>query len=151
MSYDIVCKWSVHIWDCMATYSCHLHFDRTGCKIIFLVPKFHLPAHIKKCQTVFSFNLTSWVGRTDEEAPEDGWVDINCVATSKCEMGPGSCQDTLDDHFGNWNWKKIVTLGKSHFHSTLFSLLTSHKDQGCCGNLRMLSLSRQIKYGHSIK
>lgn len=151
MSYDIVCQWSVHIWDHMVTYSHHLHFDWTGCKVIFLVPKFHLPACIKKCQTAFSFNLTSQVGRTDGEAPEYGWVDINHVATSTHKIGPGSHRDTLDDHFSDWNWKKIVTLGRSHFHSTLFSLLTSHKDQGCCWNLRMPSLSGQIKYGHSIK
>lgn len=104
-----------------------------------------------KCQTAFSFNLTSQVGRTDGEAPEYDWVDINHVATSTHEIGPGSHRDTLDDHFSDWNWKKIVTLGRSHFHSTLFSLLTSHKDQGCCRNLRMSSLSGQIKYGNSIK
>ncbi|KAG1795019.1 uncharacterized protein HD556DRAFT_1442348 [Suillus plorans] len=26
-------------------------------------------------------------------------------------MGPGSRRDTLDDHFGDWNWKKLVGLG----------------------------------------
>ncbi|KAG1788560.1 uncharacterized protein HD556DRAFT_1447770 [Suillus plorans] len=26
-------------------------------------------------------------------------------------MGPGSRRDTLDDHFGDWNWKKSVGLG----------------------------------------
>ncbi|KAG2352684.1 hypothetical protein BDR07DRAFT_1312841 [Suillus spraguei] len=26
-------------------------------------------------------------------------------------MGPGTHQDTLDDHFGDWNWKKITVLG----------------------------------------
>ncbi|KAG1759433.1 hypothetical protein EDD22DRAFT_981037 [Suillus occidentalis] len=63
--------------------------------IRFFVPKFHLPAHVSKCQTIFSFNFTHFVGRTDGEAPERG-----------------CCQDTLDDHFGDWNWKKVVGLGE---------------------------------------
>lgn len=27
-------------------------------------------------------------------------------------MGPGSRRDTLDDHFNDWNWKKILGFGK---------------------------------------
>ncbi|KAF9059907.1 hypothetical protein BDP27DRAFT_1430701 [Rhodocollybia butyracea] len=26
-------------------------------------------------------------------------------------MGPGSRRDTLDDHWGDWNWRKCITLG----------------------------------------
>ncbi|KAG2737685.1 hypothetical protein P692DRAFT_201667034, partial [Suillus brevipes Sb2] len=26
-------------------------------------------------------------------------------------MGPGARRDTLDNHFGDWNWKKISALG----------------------------------------
>ena len=82
VSYDITCQWSVKIWECMAQYSHQLHYNPIGHKVTFLVPKFHLPAHIEKCQTSFSFNLTLRVGRTDGEALEQGWADINCVATS---------------------------------------------------------------------
>ena len=112
--YDIACQWSVKIWEHMAQYSRWLHYDRIGCKVTFLVPKFNLLAHIEKCQILLSFNLTSGVRRTDGEAPERRWVDINRVATSTREMGPGSHWDTLNDHFGDWNWKKIVLLGKFH-------------------------------------
>lgn len=52
------------------------------------------------------------VGRTDGEAPECGWSDINGLAYSMWEMGPGSRQDTIEDHLGDWNWKKIVAMGK---------------------------------------
>lgn len=84
-----------------------LHLDHPSKVINYFVPKFHLDTHIKSCQTKFSFNWSPWVGRTDGEAPERGWVNINCVAMSTKEMGPGARQDTLDDHFGDWNWKKI--------------------------------------------
>ncbi|KAG1797160.1 hypothetical protein EV424DRAFT_1352893 [Suillus variegatus] len=56
------------------------------------------------------------VGHTDGEAPERGWANINCVALSTKEMGPGACHNTLDDHFGDWNWKKITMLGEQMLH-----------------------------------
>ena len=80
--------------------------------IQFLVPKFHLPAHIESCHRSFSFNYASFVGRTDGEAPERGWSDLNGLAYSTREMGPGSRQDTIEDHLGDWNWKKITSMGK---------------------------------------
>lgn len=111
VSYDIVCQWAINLWKRMKTYQPHLHLDTTDRKFVFLVPKFHLPAHVSRCQTAFSFNFTPHVGQTDGEAPERGWADINPVASSTREMGPGSRRDTLDDHFGDWNWKKIVAFG----------------------------------------
>ncbi|KAG2338570.1 hypothetical protein BDR05DRAFT_978103 [Suillus weaverae] len=74
---------------------------------------FHLPAHIAKCQTLFSFNFTCFIGRMDGEAPERGWSNINPVASSTKAMGPVCHHNTLDDHFGDWNWKKTVGLGTS--------------------------------------
>lgn len=77
----------------------------------FLVPKFHLPVHVKACNLGFSFNLMKGIDRTDGEAPERGWANINLAAQSTKEMGPGSRRDTLDDHFSDWNWKKIIKMG----------------------------------------
>ncbi|RDB18343.1 hypothetical protein Hypma_000426 [Hypsizygus marmoreus] len=114
VSYDIVCQWSIKVWDRMRQYLHHMHVDHEGGRnFVFLIPKFHLPAHIMACQTVFSFNYNTGVGRTDGEAPERGWSHINPVATSTREMGPGSRQDTLDDHFGDWNWKKTTLMAIS--------------------------------------
>ena len=83
--------------------------------VTFLVPKFHLPAHITSCQWAFSFNWTKGVGRTDGEEPERGWANINAAASSTKDMGPGHRRDTLDDYFGDWNWKKLVKLGALPF------------------------------------
>ena len=78
----------------------------------FLVPKFHLPAHISACHTKFSFNFCPGCARTDGEAPERGWSEINPLATSTREMGPGSRRDTLDFHFGDFNWRKVMKIGE---------------------------------------
>ncbi|KAG2338018.1 hypothetical protein BDR05DRAFT_978303 [Suillus weaverae] len=99
ISYDIACQCNKNLWSRMSTFPHQLF------------PKFHLPAHIASCQTKFSFNFTKGVGRTDGEAPERGWADINPIATSTRAMGPGSRRDTLDDHFNDWNWKKVCTMG----------------------------------------
>ncbi|KAF8875708.1 hypothetical protein BD779DRAFT_1613396 [Infundibulicybe gibba] len=96
VSYDIVCQWSVHLKKCMFALDHTFDVLNGGVLIKFLVPKFHLPAHVAACRTQFSFNLTKGVGRTDGKAPEHG---------------PGSCQDTLNFHFGDSNWRKLTGLG----------------------------------------
>ncbi|KAJ7088346.1 hypothetical protein C8R44DRAFT_649600, partial [Mycena epipterygia] len=112
VSYDIACQWHTNIWIRMEGYKNEEITIRGGERFMtFLVPKFHLPAHIEACNLRFSFNLTRDVGMTDGEAPERRWSDANPLARSTKEMGPGSSRDTLDDHFNDWNHKKIVVLG----------------------------------------
>ncbi|KAG2107820.1 hypothetical protein DEU56DRAFT_920537 [Suillus clintonianus] len=113
ISYDIACQWHKRLWTRMETMPERLSPPRESSLIHFFVPKFHIQAHIDKCRTNFSFNWSRYVGRTDGEAPERGWSNINRVASSTKEMGPGARRDTLDDHFGDWNWKKITALGRT--------------------------------------
>ncbi|KAF8444074.1 hypothetical protein L210DRAFT_3611327 [Boletus edulis BED1] len=110
VSYDIACQWSKHLSERLKTRLDMLPSSLSEKKLTFFVPKFHLPAHIDKCQTTFSFNFIPGVGRTDGEAPERGWANINPVASSTKEMGPGARRDILDDHFGHSNWKKVTSL-----------------------------------------
>ncbi|OJA09031.1 hypothetical protein AZE42_11088 [Rhizopogon vesiculosus] len=112
VSYDIACQWSKHLWSRMEMLPSSFRIDRENKCTTFLVPKFHLPAHTLQCQIDYSFNLTRHVGRTDGEAPERGWANINPIASSTKEMGPGSRRDTLDDHFGDSNWKRCTHLGR---------------------------------------
>ncbi|RXW14552.1 hypothetical protein EST38_g11304 [Candolleomyces aberdarensis] len=57
--------------------------------------------------------LTPGAGLGDGEAPERGWGELSPLATSTREMGPGTRRDTLDYHFGDYNWRKIIKLGDS--------------------------------------
>ncbi|KAG2108722.1 uncharacterized protein F5147DRAFT_745699 [Suillus discolor] len=104
---------SVPVLNTMPT---HLHLPHENLDIHYFVPKFHIGAHIKECQIAFSWNFGKFVGRTDGEAPEQGWANINQVASSTKEMGPGTQRDTLDNYFGDWNWKKITVLGRTLKH-----------------------------------
>ncbi|KAF8867909.1 hypothetical protein BD779DRAFT_1463136, partial [Infundibulicybe gibba] len=111
VSYDIVCQWSVHLKKRMLALDHTFDILNGVVSVKFLVPKFHLPAHVAACRTKFSFNLTKGVGRTDGEAPERVWSEADPLAPSTKEMGPGSRRDTLDFHFGDSNWRKFTGLG----------------------------------------
>ena len=93
-------------------FSLSWQINTPGVDIHFLVPEFHLPAHIEKCQQFFSFNYAKFVGQTDGEALECRWSDLNGLAYSTWEMGPRAWQDIIEDHLGDWNWKKIIDMGK---------------------------------------
>jgi hypothetical protein len=119
VSYDIACQWHIHIWERMLRYKEEMWLVGEDKFVSFLVPKFHLPAHIEACNLRFSFNLTRDVGQTDGEAPERGWADAGPLAGSTKEMGPGARRDTLDSHFNDLNHKKIIRLGKRGVHGAM--------------------------------
>ncbi|KAJ2935276.1 hypothetical protein H1R20_g1819, partial [Candolleomyces eurysporus] len=113
ISYDIACQWFIHLLMRLAQIDPTCPLLCPEVEIRFLVPKFHLPAHIPACRNRFAFMLTPGAGLGDGEAPERGWGELNPLATSTCDMGPGTRRDTLDYHFGDYNWRKIVRLGDS--------------------------------------
>ncbi|KAF8341780.1 hypothetical protein F5887DRAFT_1076370 [Amanita rubescens] len=113
ISYDIACQWSINFRTRMKACFPETWPINSDAQLRFLVPKFHLPAHINKCHQDFSFNYTPHVGRTEGEAPERGWSKINALSYSTKEMGPGSRQDTIEDHFNDTNWKKVIGMGLS--------------------------------------
>ncbi len=44
--------------------------------------------------------------------PATGGGGHNNLGHSTKTMGPGSCHDVLDNHFGFWNWQKYVGMGE---------------------------------------
>ncbi|KAG1744767.1 hypothetical protein EDB19DRAFT_1826912 [Suillus lakei] len=94
----------------MSRYPSRIHLQPNNKVFTFVVPKFHLPAHILSCQTTYYLNLIKGMARTDGKAIERGWSNINPITTSTWEMGPGSRCDILDDPFGDWNWHKVCNL-----------------------------------------
>ncbi|KAJ7793029.1 hypothetical protein B0H14DRAFT_3498562 [Mycena olivaceomarginata] len=72
---------SALLWLYMQIFPEDIQFKKDEKNIVFLVPKFHLPAHIEECNIQFSFNLTR------------------------------ARRDTLDAYFQYSNWKKITKLG----------------------------------------
>jgi hypothetical protein len=111
ISYDIACQWGKHFATRAnnPTLPNSLHLS-SSISLQFIVPKFHLPAHIPKCHGPFSFNYASGVGRTDGEGVERNWSVLNGTAPSVSMMGPGGRWDTLDDICNYVNWWKTISL-----------------------------------------
>ena len=112
LSYDIACQFSVNFAKRMADFPLKFRVDVTRTEVLFRIPKFHLPAHGDKCQTIYAFNFTSGVGRTYGEIIESNWSETNGAAIQSREMSPGNRQEFLDMVFGAMNWKKITRIGE---------------------------------------
>lgn len=112
LSYDVICQYCK---DFIARLKklpplVRLHVVRALWQ--FVIPKMHIHGHKQECQDTYSLNTTPGSANTDGEGIERPWADIGPVSTSTREMGPGSRHDTLDDHWGHWNWQKKVGLGE---------------------------------------
>jgi hypothetical protein len=111
-SYDICCQWSKYLVERLKKLPPLVRLTLVLALARFLIPKLHIYGHKLSCQLNFSLNYTLGAARTDGEGIERPWASIGPVATSTCEMGPGARHDTLDNHWGHWNWRKLVGLGE---------------------------------------
>jgi hypothetical protein len=126
VSYDIACQWSVHLLERLVN-TIPEELRPLGDFIFeFLIPKFHLPAHVERCRLLYSYFFTEYTGRTDGEAPERLWRYLDAIASLLRGMGPGGRADRLNDFIGDWNWKKTVNMGKPFDIARLRSLTLGH-------------------------
>ncbi|KAI5999827.1 hypothetical protein F5J12DRAFT_784599 [Pisolithus orientalis] len=79
VSYDIACQWHKKLYQQMDQMPPSLQSNLHDWAVTFLIPKFHLPAHITSCKWSFSFNWTKGVGQTDGEGPECRWANLNLL------------------------------------------------------------------------
>ena len=60
VSYDIVCQWFKNFYSQMEeAFPLSWRINTSDVDIRFLVPKFHLPAHIERCQQLFHLIMPS--------------------------------------------------------------------------------------------
>ena len=91
----------------------HMQVDRTRTTISVVVPKGHVNSHKEDCRTRFSLSFRPGSGQTDGEGVERNWAIMNMAAGSTKEMGEGHRHDTLDDLWGDLNYRKVLGLGNS--------------------------------------
>lgn len=121
ISYDIACQFSIHFAERMQDFPIDFQIRVTDCEIIFLIPKFHLPAHGSKCHIRYAFNFKTGVGRTYGEGIEGNWSEMNFASLMTREMANEGRHETLDDVFGALNWSKTQNLGMSRLFLKFFS------------------------------
>ncbi|KAJ7719860.1 hypothetical protein B0H14DRAFT_3521129 [Mycena olivaceomarginata] len=112
ISYDIVCQWWWNLKKRLLELPTAVHYHLVLKLVQFVIPKMHIKGHLIGCQDEFSLDWTPGSAQTDGEAIERPWAHIGGVGTSTREMGPGSREDTLNGHWGSWNWQKLVGLGE---------------------------------------
>jgi len=114
-SYDIVCQWSKNLDPRMLEYPEHMRIDLDRVEVQNAVPSFHIRAHGSDCQQLFSFAFLLWAARTVGEEVETGWAHMNLASPSIQEMAPGHRHEVLNDHWGGWNFQKIITFRKRRY------------------------------------
>ncbi|KAH9484782.1 hypothetical protein JR316_0001684 [Psilocybe cubensis] len=112
-SYDIACQWFLNLlrriqedWPPEIKPSSAIQFTPA-------IPKLHASMHKQSHSNhdIYSLNLIPGVGLSDGECPERVWGPHNALGNATKTQGPGARQDTLDDHFGFWNWMKYSSMG----------------------------------------
>ncbi|RDX40435.1 hypothetical protein OH76DRAFT_1459514 [Lentinus brumalis] len=127
VSYDIACQWSINLVKRMADFPIDMWLDLSRTTLRYAIPKKHFRVHGPN-HSRFSFNFLRGVGRTYGEGIESHWSHMNPVALSAREMSPGVRHEHLNDHWGAWNWQKIVGFGL-HFLRSLHEARTMHVKQ----------------------
>jgi hypothetical protein len=110
ISYDIACQWCINLKKRMAGYPKSIQIP-DSVTLDFGIPKFHLHGHGADCQSKFSFNFIPGSGRTCGEGVETDWHVMNAIGASTREMSSSARQETLDDQWGHWNWRKVTSFG----------------------------------------
>ena len=111
LSYDIMCQWLRYFLERIAALPPHLQVNLPEGEVRYAIPKYHLNGHKEEGHNKYSLNLMPGVGRTDGEEIERTWSRFNALAASTREMGPGSREETLEDHFEYSNEEKYIALG----------------------------------------
>ena len=113
ISYDIACQYSKNFRKRMDKLSNEMQVIPTDVQIHWAIPKKHIAVHGSN-HSQYSFNFLAGVGRTYGEGIESSWSHMNPVSTSTREMSPALRHETMNDHWGSWNWQKTLALGQYH-------------------------------------
>ncbi|KAJ7753697.1 hypothetical protein B0H14DRAFT_3512709 [Mycena olivaceomarginata] len=110
--YDIVCQWWINLKKRLLLLPAAVRWTLILGLVRFVIPKLHIKGHKIPCQDHYSLELVPGSAQTDGEGIERPWAHIGGVGSSTKEMGPGSREDTLNGHWGSWNWQKLVGIGE---------------------------------------
>jgi hypothetical protein len=108
--YDVGCQWNLHFAERVNNCSGLSFPDNT--EIVAVVGKFHLSAHKLLCFARYSLNFIVGAGQVDGEILETLWAPFTKISPTARSMSQAHCQEILDDHMRNSNWKKLVGIGE---------------------------------------
>lgn len=109
VSYDIACQYDRHFEE---RFRAQFPSVKDFSRFRFYIPKMHLYAHRDNCHYQYSFNYTAGSGRTDGEACERGWAELNQFSTSTREMNGAHRHEVLEDRISDINFRKQMDMRK---------------------------------------
>ncbi|KAE9384048.1 hypothetical protein BT96DRAFT_842855 [Gymnopus androsaceus JB14] len=111
LSYDIICQWFKKLAERIKNLPPLVRLTIVRRIIAFVIPKLHILGHLLSCQDYFNLLYTLGAAMSDMEGIERIWSGSGLLGTSTREMGPGSRQNTIEDYWHNWNWRKNTSQG----------------------------------------
>ncbi|KAJ7799699.1 hypothetical protein B0H14DRAFT_2616828 [Mycena olivaceomarginata] len=76
-SYDIACQYAIKFWERIAKMPEAMHLKLLPANVWWMVPNFHLPDHLTKCRSPFSFHWMRSAGMMNGEGIEQNWAFSN--------------------------------------------------------------------------
>ncbi|KIK66950.1 hypothetical protein GYMLUDRAFT_157418 [Collybiopsis luxurians FD-317 M1] len=110
LSYDAMCGLSVNLVPCWSKYFSHLlDFVKDA---TWLIPTCHVHNHVESCDVLYCYAFKPNTAHFHSKTTEQFWPTLNAIDVSVCQMSLQHCVDVSMLHYGDWNWKKVVGMGK---------------------------------------
>lgn len=135
-SYDNACNYSIHVIERFNEE--HPDVAPLVQHMRWVIPSVHIHNHKEDCEYLYGSAYMTAVGHFHGETAEHYWPHANKVGAHVQHMNNGHRQDTLNDHHGDWNWKKVQkmsTLFRSSFLITISCL--GRLTQRICSNFSL--------------
>ncbi|KAJ3738532.1 hypothetical protein EV360DRAFT_58115 [Lentinula raphanica] len=78
----------------------------------FTIPACHVRNHVEGCDYLYCYMYKPNTGHFHGETVEATWAVFNELGPSVLQMSPGHRIDTLITHYGDWNWRKAVSMSQ---------------------------------------
>ncbi|KAJ7585952.1 hypothetical protein C8J56DRAFT_787825 [Mycena floridula] len=111
LTYDIACQYRINLESRNVLLPKKLRHDFEKTKIHAALPIWHGDVHHVPCRTNNLVQYQEGAAKTDGEAPERVWGELNEVSYATREMGEGTRHDALEDRLDFHNVQKNVKLG----------------------------------------
>lgn len=109
-TYDVACSWAVNFPERNAR-SPYLNLPDWMLDFIVAIGDFHVGGHKPPCYCRFCCTFIHGAGLLEAERVETGWSVMNPILNGSRSMSLTNRNEKLDDHFGFWNWDKLLRIG----------------------------------------
>jgi len=108
--YDIGCQYHIHLRDRINTNPLLEVDDKI--KLVEAIGLFHVHGHQDECLYRYATSYIPGAGIVDGEIMETLWAILNTVSPSTRTATQAHRTEILDDHMGDSNFKKLVSIGE---------------------------------------